>query len=173
MAIVRTDPSARPDVPPLVDSSTRITAAFEKLSASAKTINDVSGELAKPIAALEQALQRLDFGVACWTTITSGGNDSWDYWSHDVGYTSNRQGWFLAIRSVRGDERDPENEIQDIWPFNEAPRWLRIKAVDKLPDLIEALVEATNATAKRLGEKIGPAQEIAAAVNALINTKSK
>ena len=51
---------------------------------------------------------------------------------------------------------------------------MRIKAIDKLPDLIEALVEATNATAKRLKEKVAPAEELAAAVKAfLITPKQK
>ena len=50
--------------------SERITAAFAKLTESAKSINDISGELAKPIASLERALQRLNPGVACWTEVT-------------------------------------------------------------------------------------------------------
>lgn len=171
MAIIR-ETSVSPAAPPASSGPDRITAAIGKLTASAKTINDVSDELAAPIRAIEQALERLNIGVACWTTI-SAGSEAWDYWSHDVGYTSGRDGWFLAIRTVKGDERVPERETEDVWAFNDAPRWLRTKAVDKLPDLIEALVEATNAAAKRLAEKVASAQEIATAVDALLNPKNK
>jgi hypothetical protein len=54
--------------------------------------------------------------------------------------------WCLAIRTVSGNNADPEGETQEMWPLNEAPRYLRVKAVNRLPDLIKALVEATNAT---------------------------
>ena len=48
-----------------------------------------------------------------------------------------------------------------------------IAAVDKLLDLIESLIEATDATARRLQKKVAPAQELAAAVSALVNPKKK
>lgn len=88
-------------------------------------------------------------------------------------YARVKREWCLAIRIVNGNEADPDRENEEVWPFNDAPRYLRIKAVDKLPELIEALIEATNATAKRLSEKVAPAQEIAATVNALLNQKKK
>ena len=51
--------------------SERITEAFKILLASARSINEVSGELAKPIASVERALKRLNLGVACWISISS------------------------------------------------------------------------------------------------------
>ena len=71
MALVRTDPSASAEKSaPAPSPSERITAAFEKLTASAKNINDVSNALAQHIASLERALQRLNVGVASWTQIS-------------------------------------------------------------------------------------------------------
>jgi hypothetical protein len=75
--------------------------------------------------------------------------------------------------STRSDQTQPELSKDKIWPFNEAPRYLRVKAVDKLPDLIEAMVAATDATAERLRKKVEPARELATAVNALMNPKKK
>lgn len=170
MAIVR-DPSVPPASKPAV-APDRISAAFDKLTVSAKSINDVSNELAKYVSSLEHALERLNVGVACWTKISSG-SDGFNYWSQDVGYTLLSRKWRLAIRTVSGNEGDPEREDGDVWAFNDAPRYLRVKAVDKLPDLIEALVEATDAAAKRLTEKVAPAKEIAGTVNALLNSKKK
>ena len=64
----------------------RIAEAFKALIASGKSINDASGQLAKPIASLERALKRLNLGVACWATINSGTDG--DYcWSQEVGYS--------------------------------------------------------------------------------------
>lgn len=149
----------------------RIAIAFNTLIGSAKSINDASGELAKPIASLEKALKRLNLGVACWTKI-NGGSDEYDYyWSQDVGYSRVRGTWRLAIRTVEGREDHPEREFEEEWPFGEAPRHLRVKAVSKLPELIEALVKTTDATTARLKKQVAPAQELATAVNELLKPK--
>jgi hypothetical protein len=148
----------------------RTVVAFETLASSAKKLNEVSGELAKPIASLERALHRLNIGVACWTLIASH-DDGHSCWSQGVGYSIVNGEWRLAVRNVHGD--DPENALEEVWPFNEAPLYLRTKAVDKLPDLLEAFVSATDAAANRLSKKVGPAQELAAAVDALAKSKRK
>ena len=148
----------------------RTTVAFGALASSAKKLNEVSGELAQPIASLERALHRLSIGVACWTRI-AGHDDGHNCWSQDVGYSIVNGEWRLAVRKVQGD--DPENTLEEVWPFNEAPLYLRIRAVDKLPDLLEAFVRATDAATNRLSKKVGPAQELAAAVNAFAESKRK
>ena len=153
--------------PDVIPPSERIAAAFTKLSASAKTINSISDELAKPIVALESALQRLNLGVACWTKIGAGESSPDVTWRHDVGYAQVKGVWCIAVKSGEGPD-DPEYWRETEWAFNEAPRHLRIKAVDKLPELMEALVEAAEATAKRMAQKVAPANELAAAVNALL-----
>ena len=155
------------------DPSERITAAFNALIASGKSINDASGQLAKPIASLEKSLQRLNLGVACWATIGSGIDGEDHYWSREVGYSRINRRWCLAIRTIEGPDHDPERMSLEQWPFSDAPRYLRVKAVEKLPDLIEALVKATDATASRLKKQVAPAQELAAAVSNLINPKDK
>ena len=150
----------------------RTTVAFETLTSSAKKLNDVSGELAKPIVSLEKSLHRLNIGVACWTRIVGDG-DGHTYWSQDLGYSRVNGEWRLAVRKVNGDEVNPEYTSEEVWPFNEAPLYLRTRAVDKLPDLLEALIKATNAAAQRLNKKVAPAQELAAVVSALIEPKRK
>lgn len=152
--------------------SERITAAFSKLTESAKVINDASNELAQPIASLERSLHRLNIGVACWATI-SGGEEFDEYWSNDVGYARVKKEWCLAIRSRHGNHNFPDPAYEEVWPFNEAPRHLRAKAVDKLPDLLEAMVPATDATAGRLKEKVAPAKDLASAVSTLLGPKKK
>ena len=155
------------------DPSERISVAFNALIASGKSINDTSGQLARPIASLEKSLQRLNLGVACWAKINSGIDGEDHYWSREVGYSRINRRWCLAIRTIEGPEHDPERMSLEEWPFSDAPRHLRAKAVGKLPDLIEALVKATDATASRLKKQVAPAQELAAAVSELINPKDK
>ena len=154
--------------------SERVANAFKTLVASAQSINDTSGELGKPIASLERALKRLNLGVACWTKI-SGESDGLYFRNHDVGYAYSRShgSWCLAIRLIEGREGDPPPDYEQTWAFGEAPHYLRIRAVDKLPELIEALVEVTDATTSRLKKQVAPARQLAAAANELINPKNK
>jgi hypothetical protein len=151
--------------------SERIAVAFESLTKSSKVIHDASGAVGSSIAALDRALQNLNVGVACWTKLRGGDDGYGGYWSNDVGYARIGKTWGLAIRTVEGHEGDPEHENTEEWLFNEAPHHLRIKAIDKIPTLIEAMVEATNATAARLKEKAEPARELADAVKALTAKK--
>ena len=81
--------------------------------------------------------------------------------------------WLRVRPPVDGHEAFPEDENQEIRPFNEAPIHLRLKVVDKLPDLIEQMVPAADATAKRLLEKVSPVEELASAVTAIVNAKKK
>lgn len=152
----------------------RMDAAFKALVASAEKINAASDELARPVAALDSVLARLNVGVECWTEVNRHiDDDGSQYWSHDVGYTRHARKWCLAIRTVEGDERFPESARLEVWPFNEAPRYLRAKAVDKLPELIAALVKATDAAAKRLEGKVAPAEALASAARTLANSKKQ
>ena len=143
--------------------SERMTSAFASLIQSSKNINDASNELAQPIASLEKSLKRLNLGVTCWTQISSAG-DGDTYFLREVGYAELQDRWCVALRTRRGRECDPESETTLVWPFNEAPRYLRVKAVDALPDLIEALVKTTDATTERIKAKVSPAHELAGAV---------
>ena len=65
----------------------------------------------------------------------------------------------------------PDEEIERTWRFDQAPQYLRVKAIDKLPDLIEDLVRTVDKTAERLRKKVGPAEELATAVTTLMLKK--
>jgi hypothetical protein len=72
----------------------------------------------------------------------------------------------LAIGTWEGPD-DPEYSENHLWAFNEAPTHLRIKAADKLPELIEALVATAEATRQRTHDKVAAAQDLAQAVRSL------
>jgi hypothetical protein len=74
---------------------------------------------------------------------------------------------------TNGNVRHPEQDEVDIWFFNDAPRFIKTKAVDKLPDLIEGLVAVSDKTADKLLRKTPVAQEFAGAVSTLLDPKKK
>lgn len=146
--------------PPVAE---RISAAFPKLRAAAKELNTASDELAKAIAPIEKILQPLSLGVTTWAQIS--GNEELDgqYWSRDVGYTKIAGEWRIAVRTTSGHHNfDHHDETE--WAFNDAPRWMRIEAVTKLPDLLEQLVERVVDTTKKIRAKTKQASEIAEAL---------
>src|SRR2546425_10149850 len=110
--------------------------AFRKLEASATKLNTVSDELGESITALDAALKRLNLGVPAWTKFAGDfdGNTG-SYWARDLGYAKVGGKWGIALRTRDGDAGDPDSEDVERWLFNDAPRALRLQAIDHVPAL--------------------------------------
>jgi hypothetical protein len=70
------------------------------------------------------------------------------------------QGWLIVVW--------PQAES---WLFNDAPRTLRLRGIEKIPDLIEKLIADTEDTAKRIKAKLDQAKQLAAAVNSIADKR--
>jgi hypothetical protein len=147
----------------------RVSTAYPRLASAASELNKASDDLAKAIAPIETILSHLNLGVPTWVEISGSDDGSGRYWSRDVGYTKLSFKWGLAIRTTEGHHGFGEHS-EEVWPFNEAPRWMRIDAISKVPDLIEALIKRTEETTKKIQGKTKQAAEIAAALAAAANT---
>jgi hypothetical protein len=149
------------------DSSTlfeRVSSSFSKLSSAAKDLNNVSDELGRAISTIDLVLQRLNLGVPSWVVVVSGDDRfDCDYWSRDIGYAKISGRWGIALRARSGDNRFPEDEASEMWVFNDAPRWQRIEALEKIPDLLEQLIKDAETTTKTLKGKIDHAKQLAEA----------
>jgi len=91
----------------------------------------------------------------------------------DLGYARHAGRWGIVIRLTKGSRTHPDEENEDIWFFNDAPRFIKSKAIDLLPDLIEGLVAVSDKTADRLLRKTPTAQQLAGAVSVLLDPKRK
>lgn len=150
-----------------ISASEKAQASYLELSTAAKNLNQVSDELGKTISVLEAAIEKLNLGVSAWVTITSGTDESGEnYWSRDLGYADLTHRWRIALRYVRGNYSDPNDEMEDLWLFDEAPRWLRVEAIEKIPELLQKLTKQADETAKRIQKKTAEAKELAAAIKA-------
>ncbi len=146
--------------------SERVSTSFTKLSAAAKDLNKVSDELGQAITSIDYILQRLNLGVPTWVTI-HGGEDQYngmEYWSRDVGYAKIGSRWGIALCTRKGDYNSPDEEEFEAWLFNDAPRWLRVEGVEKIPDLLEELIKNTEQTTKKIKGKIDHAKQLAEAL---------
>ena len=97
--------------------------------------------------------------------ITKSVGDDQSYSQFDLGYDKVGKTWGIAIRIEEGYDHAPEDAHIDWWLFNEAPRDRRIRAVDKIPDLLEQLIKDAQATSRSVREKAAQAKQLAEALD--------
>jgi hypothetical protein len=129
----------------------------------AADLNKASDELGRVISAIDAVLQGLNLGVATWVTIISDEDEYGNYSNWAVGYSKVGSRWGIALRTCAGTN-NPEDEVSDIWLFNDAPRWLRVEGIAKIPDLLEALVKSAEETTKKIRKKTAEARQLAAVI---------
>jgi hypothetical protein len=139
---------------------------FENLSTVASTLNAASDELTKVVAALDEALKKLNIGLTVWLSFRFRGDpDSpGEYDTDQIGYAKVQSTWGLALRRIWGNESFDAHQEDGPWHFSDAPRELRIAAVDQIPEFIEALSKEASDTTKRVQEKTKQVRELAVAI---------
>jgi hypothetical protein len=149
-------------------SPERIAAAYKRLAASAESLSFKSDEFSKQVAVLEAALKRLNLGLVAWERMRGGEDKAGNFWSEDVGYARIGGKWGIAIRERRGNTNAGTEEIEE-WLFNDAPRPLRISAIDQMPGLLNKLVTSASQTARRIEEKTAQAKSLATALSKAVS----
>jgi hypothetical protein len=142
----------------------RISASYKQLTAAASELNAVSDELGKFVTALDSALRRLNLGISTWLRLESREDGSGNYIKRDLGYAKVATKWGIALRTMTGNHNAPEDAVVEEWLFNDAPRALRIEAVEKLPDLFDGLVKEADAATKQIRNKTQHVQQLASAL---------
>ncbi len=144
---------------------------FKDLADSAARLNSCSDELGKTIRPIDVALKKLNLGVVAWYTyVGSEKSDSDGYYSYRrIGYAKMGGKWGLALSTGSGyDFADVDNYEE--WLFNDAPRSMRLEALDHIPDLLEHLVKEANNVAEDLQRKTETARKLAETISALAAT---
>jgi hypothetical protein len=151
---------AQPDM----SVSERTAQALKQLQPVAAAVENAAAELSKPISVVESALKRMNIAFEAWTTYKQGGYEEY-FWKWDIGYSRIGGRWGIGLRTVSGDETDPERESVEKWHFNESPLYLRHASIDKLPELLEALAKTGETVARKLNSAATRAADIAEAVS--------
>ena len=146
----------------------RVSSCFALLSIAAADLNAVSDELGKSVAQIDFALKNLNLGIPVWITIQTWDNAEYnelDYWSEDIGYAKINGKWGICLRRVEGNHNRPDHDESEEWLFGDAPRALRLLAIDKVPALLEELSDKAMLATQRIREKLADVQAVAAAIN--------
>ena len=140
----------------------RVQSSYQRLTSVASDLNTVSDKLGKAVGALDESLKRLNLGITRWHKFAGECDDSGDYWGNYIGYAKIGTRWGIALRKTSGHaEAPPEFNSDEVWLFNDAPRHLRIEAVEHIPDMIEALIKGAEETVEKIKTKAAEAQQLA------------
>lgn len=145
----------------------RVSASYQQLSAAATELNTLSDELSKFVQALDAALKKLNLGIASWIRLEGREDGSGNYSKRDLGYAKVGNRWGIALRAIHGNHNAPDESKVEEWLFNDAPRALRIEAIEKLPDLFEHLSKEADTAAKQIKGKTERAKQLASALSEL------
>ena len=66
-----------------------------------------------------------------------------------------------------GRYKYPDDDGEEAWRFEDAPRWVIAESAGKLPDLLEILVTRTDETAKDVNKQAKETEELAKALGSL------
>jgi hypothetical protein len=143
----------------------RVQAAFRQLSATAISLNAASDELGKTITELDAALKYLNLGIPAWVQICGNEDENGDFWSRNIGYARIGNQWGIALGTIRGNNNFDHADEEE-WLFNDAPRWMRIEGIAKIPELLEKLTKQASDTTERIKKKTAEAKELAVAIKA-------
>ena len=152
----------------------KLKTSFQNLSSASKILNDASDAFGGAITSLDEALNNLNPGVRAWVTVSSSGADEdapWLIFEERLGYDKTSGRWGLSLCTVTVNGPAGEEEAIDSWLFNDAPRNLRLRAVDHVPMLIEALAKEASQTAQRVSEQADYARDLAQSISALASEK--
>lgn len=142
-----------------------IQASFRKLSSAASSLNQASDELGKISAIFDAALKKLNIGIAVFVTVRIEEDERGHYDRYELAYCKVKGSWGLAICRVVGDQLTDEEETKDVWLFNEAPRRIRLQAIDRMPKLFDDLANAASRVQKDLEVSINKGRTLLQALN--------
>jgi hypothetical protein len=155
----------------------RVASYYSQLSTVAADLNAVSDELGKSVSEIDFALKKLNLGITTWVPIHgdegNGHDGDYSFWSRDIGYAKVGGKWGISLRKVDGDYLEPDEATIEEWPFNEAPRSLRLEAIDKIPELLETLSKDAVKTTKDIRARLSEAQAVAEAVKGAANSPAR
>src|SRR3954451_14289137 len=144
--------------------SERVSSSYRQLSLAASHLNLVSDELGKSIAVLDAALKKLNLGISTWSRLDRWEDAFGNYTSRYLGYAKVNNRWGIALRTVTGNNTAPEDSGVEEWLFNDAPRALRIEAVEKLPELFDNLIKEADVVIRKVKAQTLSARQLAVAL---------
>jgi hypothetical protein len=154
---------------PQVQSAERVQTSYKQLSLASIGLNAASDDLVEAVSVFDAAFQRLNLGISAWVTLSGNNDEDGDWWSRNLGYAKVGDKWGVALTREAGNYNSPDRDLVEEWLFKDAPRWMRIEAIGKIPELLDALLKETEETTKKLKNKTEETLALAAAMSKVLD----
>ena len=152
-----------PKPPVHQDKFPKIESNLKELASAAQTLNTISDEFTKQVSAIEDTLNSLGLGIRAHVVVSSYTSLCGDITKYlRLAYGKSGRKWGFIIEQFTDDQNLPDYDDFESWPFKDAPRELRINVVDRIPELLEALVKKSSEIATKMTAKIDYTKELAA-----------
>lgn len=149
----------------------KVEASLKQLSSLSKSLNEASDQLSKQVSAIESAINEFKLGIWGWvrtpilteSELSDPDQEGHQYlleYCHQLGYGKHKGKWGLLVSY--GWVASDESEIMFL---RDAPRDVRIKAMDRIPDLLDVLAKEMSSVTQEASKKASEAKELAAALN--------
>ena len=148
----------------------KVDATLKQLTSISHTLNEASDLLSNRISELEAYLREYKLGVEAWINLireteANKADDGRIYelvCVRQLGYGKHNGKWGLLV--AKWYEEFPD-EVVEISFLRDTPRGTRLSAVEKLPDLLKALVQKATEVTEEATKKAEKVRRIAAGLN--------
>jgi len=154
-----------PQRKPLVPTPSETQDQLQKLATAARTLNDLSDQLSQRVAEIEIAVCKLNLGIRAFVVAeTSSAEDGMRSHCVRLAFDKHAGRWGFQVEELTENLNYPDMDEYQVWPFKDAPRDYRLKAVVRIPELLDALVTKSAEVASDITERVGYAEQIVAAL---------
>lgn len=150
----------------------KVEATLKQLASISRSLNEVSDLLSKRIAEVEAALGEHKLGVEAWVELRKesqlsepdddGGRHPLTY-VEQLGYGKYKGKWGLLVAGWCEETFDGQCDQE--YFLRDAPREIRLAAVEKIPDLLEALAEKAARISQQAIKNAKEAERLAAGLS--------
>ncbi len=147
-------------------------AALAKLTSLSQALNSASDQLSQQISEIESALDRLNPGVWAWVKddpleveevfrLEKDGKRSSVHHIQQLGYGKHNGVWGFIVASGTQESWDRDVAITFL---RDTPLGIRLRAIERIPKLLDLLAEGLTAITQEATQKAAEAKEIAVAL---------
>lgn len=147
---------------PLLDQ-VKLRNSLHELASCADNLNSLSDQLTKQVTEIESSINKMGIGLTASVDTekwSDENGETYNIWR--ICYEKYSGKWGLTIEHLWGHEGFGEGDSETL-PFKDAPREHRLRAVEKIPELIDALVKKSKDFASDISDTASYAEELAAA----------
>lgn len=151
----------------------KVKKSIEQFPAAASSLNTATTQLGQSIGQLDAILKRFSIGIPTWVLFNGSADTVPGYYHEDLGYAKIAGRWGIAVRTVSGDVRSEEGDRVEQWLLPDAPRFLGVQAIEKIPELLDAILENAAEMSKKMVEKANEVDFLASGISSVIDQLSK